>query len=74
MGSLTIEIPLKINRSFRVEDKKFAEKLLRELENQNKPNKPKSPFDDVLGIWADREDKEEDLTKELRRKSNLRNG
>ncbi len=70
MGSLTIEIPLKVNRSFRVEDEKTAEKLLRELESLDKK---KSPFDDVLGIWADREDKEEDLTKELRRKSNLRN-
>lgn len=71
MGSLTIEIPLKINRTFRVEDKKFAERLLRELEQQNEQE---SPFDDVLGVWAEREEKEEDLTEELRRKSNLRNG
>ncbi len=49
MGSLTIEIPLKINRSFRVEDKKIAEKLLRDLEEINKKQ---SAFDDVLGIWA----------------------
>ena len=71
MGSLTIEIPLKINRSFRVEDKQTAEKLLRELENLDKK---KSAFDDVLGIWAGREEKEDDLTEKLRRKSNLRNG
>jgi len=54
MGSLTIEIPLKINRSFRVEDKQAAEKLLRELENIDKK---KSAFDDVLGIWAGREER-----------------
>ncbi|HXH69956.1 MAG TPA: hypothetical protein VNI60_06360 [Pyrinomonadaceae bacterium] len=71
MGSLTIEIPLKINRSFRVEDKKIAEKLLRDLEEINKKQ---SAFDDVLGIWAKRDENEEDLTKSLRRKSNLRNG
>lgn len=70
MGSLTIKIPLKINRTFRVEDKQDAGKLLRELENMNKK---KSAFDDVLGIWSRREEKEEDLTEELRRKSNLRN-
>ncbi len=70
MGSLTIEIPLKINRSFRVEDKKIAKKLLRELEEINQK---KSAFDDVLGILAERDEKEEDLTKNLRRKSNLRN-
>jgi hypothetical protein len=71
MGSLTIEIPLKINRSFRVEDKKIAEKLLRDLEEINIKQ---SAFDDVLGIWAARDEKEEDLAKNLRRKSNLRNG
>lgn len=71
MGSLTIEIPLKINRTFRVEDEREAERLVRELENMNKK---KNAFDDVLGIWAGREEKEEDLTEELRRKSNLRNG
>ncbi len=71
MGSLTIEIPLKINRVFRVEDKQTAEKLLRELENLNKK---KGAFDDVLGIWTGREAKEEDLTEKLRQKSNLRNG
>ena len=71
MGSLTIEIPLKINRTFRVEDKRDAEKLLRELENLNKK---KSAFDNVLGIWAGREENEEELTEKLRRKSNLRNG
>lgn len=71
MGSLTIEIPLKITRTFRVEDKKFAERLLRELEKQTQK---KGAFDDVLGIWAGREEKEEDLARNLRRKSNLRNG
>ena len=70
MGSLTIEIPLKINRTFRVEDKEIVKKLLRELEEINKK---KSAFDDVLGIWAERDEKKEDLTKNLRRKSNLRN-
>ena len=70
MGSLTIEIPLKINRSFRVEDEKIAERLLRDLEEINDK---KSAFDEVLGIWAERGEKEEDLTKNLRRKSNLRN-
>lgn len=71
MRSLTIEIPLQINRTFRVEDKQDAEKLRRELENLHKK---KSAFDDVLGIWAGREEKADDLTEKLRRKSNLRNG
>lgn len=69
MGSLTIEIPMKIHRSFRVEDEEKAAQLLRELEELNK-----SPFEEVTGIWKGREEKEEDLTKKLRQKSNLRNG
>ena len=71
MGSLTIEIPLQINRTFRVEDKQDVDKLLSELENLHKK---KSIFGDLLGIWAGREEKEDDLTEKLRRKSNLRNG
>ncbi len=71
MGSLIIEIPLKINRTFRVEDRQDAENLVRELENLDKKE---SAFEDVLGIWAGREEKEEVLTEKLRRKSNLRNG
>ncbi len=67
MGSLTIEIPMQIDRSFRVEDEKIAEKLLRELEQINK-----TPFEDVLGIWKGRKEKEEDLTQRLREKNNLR--
>lgn len=69
MGSLTIEIPMKINRSFRVDDEKVATELLHELEQLNK-----SPFEEVLGIWKARVENSEDLTQELRKKSNLRNG
>lgn len=70
MGSLTIEIPLKINRTFRLEDKQDAEKLLRQLETLNEK---KSVFDDVFGIWAERKESEKELTETLRRKSNSRN-
>lgn len=71
MGSLTIEIPQKINRTFRVTDEKFATELLRELESQEKN---KGVFDDVLGIWANRSESSEELTKNLREKSNKRDG
>ena len=69
MGSLTIEIPLKINRTFHIDDEKFATELLRELEEQGND---KGVFDDVLGIWKSREETSEELTKKLRRKSNRR--
>jgi hypothetical protein len=69
MGSLTIKIPMKIDRSFQVDDEKVAKQLLSELERMNR-----GPFDEVLGIWKGRAEQEGELTKKLRRISNLRNG
>lgn len=71
MGSLTIEIPLKVNRTFQVNDEKFATELLRALEKQEEN---KGVFDEVLGIWANREETPEELAKRLREKSNKRDG
>lgn len=71
MGSLTITIPLKINRSFKVEDKKFAKRLVEELESFGEQT---SAFDEVLGIWAGRPENENDLTETLRDRNNQRNG
>lgn len=71
MGSLTITIPLKINRSFKVEDKKFAKRLVEELENFGEQT---SAFDEVLGIWASRPESENDLLETLRSRNNRRDG
>ena len=70
MGSLTIEIPFEMNRTFRVKDEEFAKKLLSDLETQTKN---KGVFDDVFGIWANRPETSDDLTSSLRKKSNNRN-
>ena len=71
MGSLTITIPMKINRSFRVRDAKAAKRLVEELE---KVGEGSGPFDDVFGIWADRPEDSKELTDRLRAKNNRRNG
>ncbi len=71
MGTISISIPLKVNGSFRINDLKFAKKLIEELEQIGERT---SPFDDVLGIWADRPETEKELTKRLRKQNNLRNG
>jgi hypothetical protein len=70
MGSLTGEVPFDLKRTFKVKDKEFAEKLLQELENQSEN---KGVFDDVVGIWANRQESSDELTKSLRKKSNNRN-
>jgi hypothetical protein len=67
MGSLTIEVPFNLKRTFKVKDKKFAAKLLQELENQSES---KGVFDDVVGIWANRPESFDEFTKSLRKESN----
>lgn len=71
MGSLTITIPMKISRSFKVKDKKFAKRLVADLESFGEQT---SAFDEVVGIWAGRKENENDLLKEIRRRNNIRNG
>ena len=71
MGSLTITMPLEISRSFCVKDKKFAERLVAELESYGEET---SAFDDVVGIWQGRKGIEEQLLTGLRAGNNIRNG
>ena len=69
MGVLSISIPIKVNGSVR--DRKAAKRLIDELEQIGERV---SPFDEVLGIWADRTETSEELTKRLRDQNNRRNG
>lgn len=71
MGTLSISIPIKVNGTFKIKDPKFARKLVEELEKQGERV---SPFDEVLGIWAGRQDSEKALTDKLRSRSNRRDG
>lgn len=81
MGQVTIEIPQNINRFYRVKDSEFSEQLLRELEeNSNEEKIPaiipprrnslKEDSDKVLGIWADREESAEEITRRIRDRNN----
>ncbi len=55
MGQITIEIPQKLNRTYRVVSENSAEKVLSNLEQLLK--KENSVEDDeILGLWADREE------------------
>ncbi len=71
MGTLSITIPQKVNRSFTVRDAGVAERLVEELE---KAGESISPFDDVFGIWATRLESAKELTDRLRAKNNRRDG
>lgn len=79
MGQLVIEIPENINRLFHIKDKKFAKKLLQELEkNEEKKsniipprrNSLKEDGEAVCGIWAYREESAEEIARTIRDKNN----
>ncbi len=76
MGQITIEIPQKLNRTFRIVSEDSANKVLSNLERLLK--KENSVEDDeILGLWADRAESVEEIARELRKKSNdrsLKNG
>ena len=76
MGQITIEIPQKLNRTFRVVSENSAKKILSNLERLlEKENSVED--DEILGLWSDREESVEVIARELRKKSNdrrLKNG
>ena len=70
MGQITIEIPQNISRTFRIQASDDSIKqILSELEklagseNSSMTNEP----DEVLGIWADREESADEIARKLRR-------
>ncbi len=71
MGTISITLPIKISGNFKVKDRKAAKRLVEELEQFGERV---SPFDEVFGIWAGREETSEELTKRLRDQNNSRNG
>jgi len=71
MGQITIEIPQKVNRNYRIVSEDSAKKVLSNLERLvKKENSVKDG--EILGLWADREESVEEIARDLRRKSNDR--
>jgi hypothetical protein len=79
MGQLVIEIPQNIIRSFHIEDNKFSEKLLLDLENESvkksniippRRNSLKEDLAQACGIWADRKESGQEIARTIRDKNN----
>lgn len=71
MGQITIEIPQSVNRKYRIVSESSARKVLSNLEQMLK--KENSIEDDeILGLWADRDQSAEEIARDLRRNSNAR--
>jgi hypothetical protein len=71
MGVITIEVPQKIKKSYKIPSEKSASHIIHELEKHTDKTK-KVDLSDVIGIWADRAGSAEDIARELRAKSNSR--
>jgi hypothetical protein len=66
MGQITIEIPQRIKRTFRIKDKDFAKQILSELERETIQESSDANDDDVLGMWSDRKESAQEIAKKLR--------
>ena len=60
MGQITIEVPQKIQRSYRITDKDFVQKLLKDLENSG-DSVENLPAEDVADIKQSRKARAEYL-------------
>lgn len=66
MGQITIEIPQKINRTYRLISENSAKKILSSLDQMVKQENSIED-DEILGLWADREESVEEIARELRK-------
>lgn len=72
MGIITVEVPQKINKTFKIKDKKAASAIIRQLESQ--PNDILSELSAEVDRWEKVSDvktkRSVDTAKELRRQWN----
>ncbi len=71
MGQITIEIPQRVNRNYRLITEDSATEVLSKLENLVKKEN-KVDDDEILGLWAERKESVEEIARDLRSKSNNR--
>ena len=71
MGQITIEIPQSVNRTYRIVSEDSVKEVLSKLEHLVREEN-KIDDDEILGLWADRNESVEEIARELRKKSNNR--
>ena len=71
MGQITIEIPQKTNKTYRLVTEDSAKRIISNIEIEvTKENSVEE--DEILGLWSDRKASVEEIAKDLRSKSNDR--
>lgn len=66
MGQIVIEIPQKLNRTYRFVSETSAKKVLSSLDKMAKQENSVED-DEILGLWADREESVEEIAQNLRK-------
>jgi hypothetical protein len=66
MGQITIEIPQKFERTYRIISEDSADEVLRKLDVLVKEANHIED-DGILGLWADREESAEEISRKLRK-------
>ena len=75
MGKVVIELPIEVNRRFRITDAKVAARVLQDLEGLE-PVPPISSSvtdEEVLTVWANRSESPDEIARQLRQ-GNRRHG
>jgi hypothetical protein len=74
MGIITIEVPLEIREDYTVESEGKAKELITRVRGlaTKKRKKKLRDLSDVVGIWTDRPESADQISRELREKSNSR--
>jgi hypothetical protein len=75
MGEVVIELPIEVNRRFRITDAKVAVRVLRDLEDLEQIPQASSDVTDeeVLTVWANRSESPDEIARQLRQ-GNRRHG
>lgn len=71
MGQITIEIPQRMKKSYRIDSVDSARDVIKRLEQVTK-NEKFVDLSSVFGIWAARPESRDEIARELRKKSNSR--
>lgn len=82
MGQVVVEIPQAVYANYVVDDSDVGERLLDDLEPYSKPpvrsdviaprnSDRRKALDDVLGIWADREESAQEIARQIREKNRI---
>jgi hypothetical protein len=66
MGQITVEVPQRVKRTYRIVAEDSADAVLKELDISVKESNHVGD-DGVLGMWADREEAVEEIAHKLRR-------